>query len=103
MSSSTPAFFSLYLFYIFHRNGLKLGMMSPEQKKFKLRLVASITYYVCHSVFPIYLSHFSSDWTEIWHEWTETWHDDSLDGMKFNLRRVHFMTPLSRSLLYVLS
>ena len=71
--------------------------------KFKLRLEASITYYVCHSVFPIYLSHFSSDWTEIWHEWTETWHDDSLDGMKFNLRRVHFMTPLSRSLPYVLS
>ena len=68
----------------------------PRANRIKPWLVASITYYVSQSVFPIYLSHFSS-------EWTETWHDDSLDGMKFNLRRVHFMTPLSRSLLYVLS
>ena len=37
-------------------------------------LEASITYYVCQSVFPIYLSHFASEWTEIWH-------DDSLDGI----------------------
>ena len=50
------------------QNGLKFG------KKNKLQLVASITYYVCQSVFPIYLSHFSSEWTEIWH-------DDSLDGV----------------------
>ena len=39
-----------------------------------LSSVASITYYVCQSVFPIYLSHFSLEWTEIWH-------DDSLDGI----------------------
>ena len=44
------------------------------KKKFKLRLKASITYYVSQSVFPIYLSSFSSEWTEIWHE-------DSLDGI----------------------
>ena len=41
---------------------------SLEPKKFKLWLVASITYYVCQSVFPIYLSHFSSEWTEIWYD-----------------------------------
>ena len=46
----------------------------PRAKKFKLRLVASITYYVSQSVFPVYLSHFSSEWTEILH-------DDSLDGI----------------------
>ena len=44
------------------------------KKNIKLRLVASITYYVSQSVFPIYLSHFSSEWTEIRH-------DDSLDGI----------------------
>ena len=33
--------------------------------RFKLWLVASMTYYVCQYVFPIYLSHFSSEWTEI--------------------------------------
>ena len=74
----------LYISAIFHRNGLKFGMktlwmvlvqIEPRgKKKFKLRLVASITYYVCQYVFPIYLSHFSLEWTEIWH-------DDSPDGM----------------------
>ena len=47
---------------------------AQSQKKFKLRLEASITYYVSQSVFPIYLSLFSSEWTEIWH-------DDSLDSI----------------------
>ena len=42
------------------------------QKKLKSRLEAFITYYVSQSVFPIYLSHFALEWTEIWH-------DDSLD------------------------
>ena len=46
----------------------------PRAKKFKLRLVAFITYYVSQSVFPIYLGHFSSEWTEILH-------DDSLDAI----------------------
>ena len=46
----------------------------PTAERIKLRLEASITYYVSQSVFPIYLSHFSSEWTEIWH-------DDSLDGI----------------------
>ena len=49
--------------------------LSLEPKiSFKLRLEASITYNVSQSVFPIYLSLFSSEWTEIWH-------DDSQDGM----------------------
>ena len=39
-----------------------------SQKKFNLQLVASITYYVCQYVFPTYLSHFASEWTEIWHD-----------------------------------
>ena len=38
------------------------------KKRFKLWLVASITYYVCQYVFPIYLGHFSSEWTEILHD-----------------------------------
>ena len=57
-----------------------------------LWLVASITYYVSQSVFPIYFSHFSSEWTEILH-------DDSLDGIdraysqkKFKLRLVASIT-----------
>ena len=47
---------------------------AKSQKNFKLRLEAFITYYVSQTVFPIYLSHFSSEWTEIWP-------DDSLDGI----------------------
>ena len=47
----------------------------PKAKKILLQLVASITHYVSESVFPIYLSHFSSEWTEIWHD------DDSLDDI----------------------
>ena len=48
---------------------------AQSQKKIKLpdRLEAPITYYVSQSVFPIYLSLFSSEWTEIWH-------NDSLDA-----------------------
>ena len=42
--------------------------------RFKLRLEASITYYVSQFVFPIYFSHFSSEWTEILHDY-------SLDGI----------------------
>ena len=45
-----------------------------QKKNLKLRLAASIIYYVSQSVFPIYFGHFSSEWTEIWH-------DDSLDGI----------------------
>ena len=71
-----------YISAIFHRNELKFGMMTlwmvqiePKgKKKFKLRLVAPITYYVSQSVFPKYISHFSSEWTEIWHA-------DSVDGI----------------------
>ena len=44
------------------------------KKKFKLRLEASMTYYVSQSVCPMYLSHFTSEWSEIWYE-------DSLDGI----------------------
>ena len=53
---------------------LQQVLAEPRAKKFKLPLEASITYYVSQSVFPKYFSHFSS-------EWTETWHDESLDGI----------------------
>ena len=43
-------------------------------EKIAKKFVVIETYYVSLSVFPIYLSHFSSEWTEIWH-------DDSLDGI----------------------
>ena len=57
---------------IWHDDSLDGIDRAKSQKKFKLRLAASIAYYVSQSVFPIYLSHFSSEWTEIWR-------DDSLD------------------------
>ena len=55
-------------------NHLTLRLFSWPQAQLNNRPEASITYYVCQYVFPIYLSHFSSEWTEIWH-------DDSLDGI----------------------
>ena len=47
---------------------IKYREACASKNKFKLWLVASITYYVSQSVFPVYLSHFSSEWTEIWHD-----------------------------------
>ena len=48
-----------------------------------LWLVASITYYVSQYVFPIYLSHFSSEWAEIWH-------DEVISKIRhFPLRKIH--------------
>ena len=46
---------------------------------------SSIIYYVSQSVFPLYLSHFSS-------ELTETWHDDYLDGINKLLGSIGWQT-----------
>ena len=67
----------------------------PREKKFKLLLVASIAYYVSQFVFPLYLSHFSSEWTEIWH-------DDSLDGRP-SLEPKKFKLWLVASITYYVS
>ena len=67
-----------------------------SQKKFKLLLEASITYYVSQSVFPIYFSHFSSEWTEILH-------DDSLDGLDRVQSQKKFKLWLEASITYYVS